>query len=75
MWALGGALAVLYLACQIIWIGEGKPPATWEYQSLVPADDHRDKALNALGEEGWELVGAEPIDAFHTRYVFKRAKP
>lgn len=34
----------------------------WEYKQLnVPAGDGMDEALNALGEDGWELVAWYPV--------------
>ena len=53
----------------------------WEYKILSPGyadDEARTYALNALGNEGWELTGVsdsrENSNAFSHTFYFKRAK-
>lgn len=50
-------------------------PATWEYKIETKCSD--EKRINALGAEGWELVGfsiSESGLGGNWRCVFKRAK-
>jgi hypothetical protein len=61
-------------------LGRLEPPTvfvrpTWEYKHLVRAPDLplRDEAeLNALGRDGWELVGVY-AEAGGAHFYFKRA--
>lgn len=49
----------------------------WEYKTVSLAnrlgtlDERLDKSLNLLGEQGWELVAANPFSSF-VDYTFKR---
>jgi hypothetical protein len=69
---------------------DDKPKATsptkWEYRmlSLELLEKPAEKQLNALGEEGWEVVGMSgyvatmgPLNAISTqqKVILKRAKP
>src|SRR5690242_5763710 len=58
------ALLIAFVACGLPAQDKGKPKdapaARWEYKvtTLNPSDEEAEKALNKLGEEGWELVTA-----------------
>ncbi|HEX8070599.1 MAG TPA: hypothetical protein VF546_11650 [Pyrinomonadaceae bacterium] len=70
------ALVALVLLCALSWGGyaqrrQTKQPA-WEYKTATfPYAD--EKALNAVGAQGWELVGVSDV-AGSTIYFFKRPK-
>jgi len=61
--------------------GRAEPPwvpivARWEYRDLVCDEvaPPSEQELNALGQEGWELVGVARA-ALQMHYYFKRERP
>jgi Domain of unknown function (DUF4177) len=48
----------------------------WEYRIVIKRDDEpivSEDELNALGKDGWELVGVVPVHAA-VQFVFKRTQ-
>jgi hypothetical protein len=55
-----------------------RPPVAWEYKTFYWSGGDPTRALNDLGQEGWELVatrGYGDENQSQTLYVFKRPKP
>ena len=48
----------------------------WEYRELLrdPSALPTEPELNALGDEGWELVGIAPVEG-RVGFYFKRERP
>ena len=65
------------------WQAAEKPPAVqkWEYKELkalakygTQPVDVDEKAVNKLGDEGWELVAASSTNGGTDKFYFKRPK-
>ena len=61
--------------------GRVEPPwvavvARWEYRDVVrdASSLPSEQELNALGDQGWELIGVAPV-VERVHYYFKRERP
>ncbi len=68
----------MVLMCVVGWTayaqGKGASNVTWEYKALGASASYPvEKELNALGAQGWELVGVSEVGG-NPYYFFKRAK-
>lgn len=48
---------------------------TWEYRVVeAPASAQKERTLNQLGADGWELVAVEPYPSGVGSYILKRPR-